>query len=324
MAVIVYPFILTNGTVADANEVMADFNAITAQANGSLGPTNIDLTASYAWTGNHTFSQNLVWYSGTAFTGTLDHANTANRVYTFPDASGTVLLNSSTGSGGTVPIGSIIPFYDFNALATFDTTNWKYCDGSVVGGAGPLAAQTLPDLSGRYLVGFGTDGGGDIDTAAWATAAVGNASHEINIAHTHTGPSHTHDMGNHTHNIPAHFHGTGTLAIAAGGSHTHTWSSTTNPGASGIPNINPNPNGDAATDVFANANTASTHSHPNGDFSGSVGNTGGSNGDAAFASTTPSTNTTSASGTGATGSSLSATQSIQPRSIRVRYIMRVL
>lgn len=316
MAVIVYPFILTNGTVADANEVMADFNAITAQANGSLGPTNIDLTASYAWTGNHTFSQNLVWYSGTAFTGTLDHANTANRVYTFPDASGTVLLNSSTGSGGTVPIGSIIPFYDFNALATFDTTNWKYCDGSVVGGVGPLAAQTLPDLSGRYLVGFGTDGGGDIDTAAWATAAVGNASHEINIAHTHTGPSHTHDMGNHTHNGAAHTHTSGTLTFQVAETVLGDFYMN-NGGGAGLISANETVAAGVGA-VVADNWPAGANSYYTYNGSGDTGST------SPGASGVPSTNTTSASGTGATGSSLSATQSIQPRSIRVRYIMRVL
>ena len=34
---------------------------------------------------------NLIFYSGTSFKGTLDHANTADRVYTFPDASITVI-----------------------------------------------------------------------------------------------------------------------------------------------------------------------------------------------------------------------------------------
>lgn len=123
MAVIVYPFILTNGTVADANEVMADFNAVTAQANGNLGPTNIDLTASYAWTGNHTFSQDLVWYSGTAFTGTLEHSNTANRVYTFPDTSGTVLLSSGGGGGSTtINNTTLTGNTTVNGPATFNNT----------------------------------------------------------------------------------------------------------------------------------------------------------------------------------------------------------
>jgi len=41
---------------------------------------------------NKTFSDNLVWLSGLAFSGTLDHSNTANRVYTFPDVSGEIMI----------------------------------------------------------------------------------------------------------------------------------------------------------------------------------------------------------------------------------------
>ncbi len=41
-------------------------------------------------------SGNIKWKSGTAFFGELDHANTGNRVYTFPNASGTVPLISNT------------------------------------------------------------------------------------------------------------------------------------------------------------------------------------------------------------------------------------
>lgn len=44
---------------------------------------------------------NISWKSGTAFLGTLDHANTGDRIYTFPNASGTiaVLSNPQTWSG---------------------------------------------------------------------------------------------------------------------------------------------------------------------------------------------------------------------------------
>lgn len=37
---------------------------------------------------------NIRWFSGTAFYGELDHANTGNRVYTFPNASGTIAILS--------------------------------------------------------------------------------------------------------------------------------------------------------------------------------------------------------------------------------------
>jgi hypothetical protein len=55
-------------------------------------------------------SQNFSWRSGTSFNGVLDHANTANRTYTFPDTSGTVLVGISTdapGGGAAATLGTI-------------------------------------------------------------------------------------------------------------------------------------------------------------------------------------------------------------------------
>lgn len=43
-------------------------------------------------------SQNIRWMSQQSFYGEIDHANTANRTYTFPDASGTVALTSDLGN----------------------------------------------------------------------------------------------------------------------------------------------------------------------------------------------------------------------------------
>jgi hypothetical protein len=108
------------------------------------------------------------------------------------------------------PIGSIVAHYDYNAALTINSDYWRYCDGSSVTITG-IGTQTLPDLSNRYLVGFGTEGGGDIDTAAWATAAVGNASHQVDLSHTHT---FTTGAGG------AHSHGAGTLQFSVGRSDT--------------------------------------------------------------------------------------------------------
>jgi len=41
MALITFPFTLTNGALADATEVMADLNAIKTQVNGNLDATNL-------------------------------------------------------------------------------------------------------------------------------------------------------------------------------------------------------------------------------------------------------------------------------------------
>ncbi len=62
-------------------------------ANAPAAGSNETLTNPWAlWVdaGNVRIDDNLVWLSGTAFKGTLDHANSANRTYTFPDADITV------------------------------------------------------------------------------------------------------------------------------------------------------------------------------------------------------------------------------------------
>lgn len=94
-----------------------------------------------------------------------------------------------------VPVGSIIPFYDFDAALTFDTDYWAYCNGQTKTIAG--SARVLPDLSGRYLCGFGVDGDGLMGSATWSVDPIGNAAHTNTIGSANL-PTHTHDI-NHTH-----------------------------------------------------------------------------------------------------------------------------
>lgn len=191
-----------------------------------------------------------------------------------------------------VPIGSIIPFYDFNGALTFDTNYWTYCDGSAqtIGGS----SRTTPDLSNRYLVGFGTEGGGDIDSAAWATTIVGNASHQANIAHTHS--------------VPSHYHGRGTLSITTGGTNSgqHVHTVRIQGGGGSLDSLSVGHATQTTTTFQTESGAGGEHIHSNDTFLGSVGNTGGVDGDSAMTS----------------GSGGSATQSIQPRSVQVRFIMR--
>lgn len=194
-----------------------------------------------------------------------------------------------------VPVGSIMAFYDFNGLVTFNTDNWVYCDGTVLSdAASPLNGQTLPDLSGRYLVGFGTDGGGDIDSAAWATAAVGNTSHQIDIAHTHTGPNHSHGVGSYQFKTFEIVQTVGYLhswkGYNSGGTAIEIWKASTSGGGTAT---------DEGLTVMTNFGNTTVPFY-----------------------TASGTGTSASDGTGATGSSLSSTQSIQPRSLRVRFIMR--
>jgi hypothetical protein len=200
------------------------------------------------------------------------------------------------------PVGSIIPFYDFgtggpgSSPLTFDAAYWAYCDGSNVAlnGAGSYAT---PDLSNRYLVGFGTEGGGDMDSAAWATAAVGNASHQVDLQHSHTGP--------------AHIHGPGTLLFAVA-KYDYTSGSLDS-------RLQMYDSGGALQDILAMPD--STGSGGTNDGARRWGITAGTS-DVIFY-TAGGSGSTASSGTAGTGNSLSTTQSIQPRSIRVRYLMRI-
>lgn len=242
---------LTNGTVADASDVMSNENEIFS----NIDPSNVQPA-------NKTGTGPFVLGIGATLTN--------------PVINGV----SFAGSTQLVPIGSIIPFYDFSALITFDTSYWTYCNGAIlVNASSPLNGQTLPDLSGRYLVGFGNDGGGNIGTAPWTIVVAGNAGHQINLLHSHT-------VAGHTHTVAAHHH-----TISNSGTHTH---SITSGGPVAALDTNSPDNG--VIDPGGN------HNH------------GGITGD-----TSPITSSVSPG----TDSQLSATQSIQPRSIRVRYIMRV-
>lgn len=110
-----------------------------------------------------------------------------------PPASGSV----------SVPIGTYLQWDDWNGLLTLDS-NYRYADGSVIVAPGsPLDGQVTKDMSGRGGVGYGTIGAGDVGTAPWSAAAVGNSNNQVNLNHTHT--------HSHTHTGPSHTHGDGTL-----------------------------------------------------------------------------------------------------------------
>jgi len=333
-------------------------------ANFATGTMANDLTM----TGELTLNGDL---SGAPTGGTLDLTNvslTMPAVQAFTDVTvtGGITLGADAidVEKAMCPVGTIIPFYDFNAGLTFDINYWAYCDGKVYTLTG-IGAQTVPDLSNRYLVGFGTEAGQDLGTAAWDITPVGNASHQIDLQHTHTGPSHTHDMQNHTHTGPNHRH-TGPNHSHSGPNHRHTIAHThtvnSHSHTSGtiatkllksgtsliykhIERTSWTPEGRITgitssayttpqtycTDCFGStgstAPSTGASSNANSGYSGTA-NTGNSGtGNTSYGGTgatgAPSNNTTTASGTGATSSAGSTTQDIQPRSIRVRFIMRI-
>jgi hypothetical protein len=253
------------------------------------------------------------------------------------DSTGQTTLNGDL-KGSIVPLGSIIPWYNYTGALeiALDTTYWHFCDGTAGVHFGDGNTRDLPDLSNRYLVGFGTEGGKDIGTAAWGASAVGNASHQVDISHTHAGAAHTHSLS-HTHDVDigsfntgdesAHTHGAGSLQFAVcetrnGGAWAQIWfydvSGTAdlvvnNTGTSGGAQTGSGGTNDNAT-YYTKSGSGSTGAGSSHNHSVDPGNT---------TSSDASTTTTSGASATTTGTSGSTTQSIQPRSIPVRYIMRI-
>lgn len=201
-----------------------------------------------------------------------------------------------------VPIGTVVPYMFPSAPVGF-----LICDGSILSrtgyadlfalansagligtvfGAGDGSTTfSLPDMRGRTIVGVGTNA--DVSTLG--------ASDNLTVA-SRT-PKHTHD-------VPAHYHGKGTLAIGASGSHDHTQAghshTVTDSGGftPSVSNIAATAGGvgyyarsqPAGQILYTNTQTptinSNTHSHTNSDFTGSVGATGGSSGDSSLATTT--------------------------------------
>ena len=154
-------FLLEN-TAANPNQLYFD-DVILSQ-----GPISNDVRpAALADSGNggtvnayssYNFAGNVSLQANTAFTGALTHANTANRTYTLPDASGTVALQTPLASWGlqhagsgqaftsnTVKVwGMIIPYgvsfshidYDISTLDASTSDNYD------VGLYGPCAVNT--------------------------------------------------------------------------------------------------------------------------------------------------------------------------------------
>ena len=219
------------------------------------------------------------------------------------------------------PVGSIIPWYPFstNLAAFLNTTHWAYCNGQskTINGV----SETLPDLSGRYLVGFGgaTDGDGALASATWATAAVGSALHEVNISHTHYT-----DIGSTTSAQPNNANAN---TVAA---HTHTLSSAgwaqlyidTSPAEWGFCNVV----GSVTSWTADTAWAADTRSEGTNSFTtgvaldGATDAGGGHTHSIAHTHTVDPANTQSSA---AAWDTLADVVSIQPRSVRVRYIMRI-
>jgi hypothetical protein len=126
---------------------------------------------------------NLIWNAGTAFTGTLTHTDTGNRVYTFPDATGTMVYETAALTANQLLLGGGTSLA--LALGVLGTTT-TVLHGNA-GGApsfGPVVLTTdvfgtLPAANGGTGVAYNrisdtialTNQGADIAATAFANSA---------------------------------------------------------------------------------------------------------------------------------------------------------
>lgn len=270
------------------------------------------------------------YLGGKNFDGQNVYDGGVSRWYSDNGVTPTVTINGENGTidaNNLPPVGSVIGFWESALGLTFNSEFWAFMDGHVVADPeSPLSGVTLPDTSGRYLVGFGTDGGGDIDTAAFAATVVGNAGHQVDLQHSHTVAGHSHTVNAHTHTGPSHTH-----TIGTSGSHDHdgrtsgmaTTATETSPDYrlkddSGWTNRNTGGGHHIAVD-FNNTDEGQHDHNISTDGSHNHGGATGSAGTGATGSASPGTSSTAL----VSNNSLTTTQSIQPRSIRVRWIIRI-
>lgn len=289
------------GDVLTAADLKAEFNNLINALNGSNDAKVINLELTGAGTFLNIGFTNATATNVVATSNLIANTVVANTVVANVDmntvnanASALLIVANVDVAKALVPIGSIIPHYDFNGnlTAKIDTTYWACCNGQSK--TINAVSETLPDLSGRYLVGFGTDGGTDNDDATWNVTAVGAVSHEIDLSHAHT-------LSGNTNSVvavsSATFNHTHTVATPSNGWNTHT------PALSG--------------EMWAAV------TGQGGGWYGTTGNTLTSSSPNTSTVTTSSNHSHNLVGSGSMNTQLSTTQSIQPRSIRTRYWMRI-
>lgn len=221
------------------------------------------------------------------------------------------LITYLTGSTG-VPIGAVLPFDDFGILAL--PSGFRWMDGNqIVAPGSPLDGYTARDLSGLYIMGFGTIGNQDIGSATYDDANVGNTNHLINIEHSHN-MTHTHTHS-HTHSIPSHTHADGDMVARLNAEFSQTGDRLYVDRTSAPATWTADYFVSDAERWIADSNSGMTLG-VKVDGTTSSGGSGTSGG--------ASTSTTSSPSVSTTGVSLSTTQNIQPLTARMRFIVRVL
>jgi hypothetical protein len=167
-----------------------------------------------------------------------------------------ILVLTSGTPPEPVPVGAIVMW---SGDGTVLPPNWKLCNGS----------NGTPNLQGMFVVGYNPTPG-DYDQPGNLSVLKYNGTPGVAIAGKQGGsPSHTLSKAN----IPAHHHlakGDGaTLSVPVGGSHGHSHNAAQL--SSKQVGINSG-SGEPANNVYGASVSDNTHTHPNSEFSGHVGN----------------------------------------------------
>ena len=167
------------------NNKNAGLNANTPQSLMSVGG-NASIGSTYA-NSNAAPANGLLVEGNVGIGNTNPGSNqlsvTGNSLFT-----GTVTINGTIGAtGGTVPIGAIIMWSgNPNTLPS----GWALCDGSGTYTDFMGNVQNIPNLSGRFIAGVGSNGG-----STFTMNTTGGTT-----SHSHTVNSHNHSI---EHNHPA-------------------------------------------------------------------------------------------------------------------------
>ncbi len=141
-------------------------------------------------------SQNIAWYSGTSYQGIIDHANTANRTYTFPDVTAPVAM-MLTGVGdpnGSVTAPESTLYWDTSANTAYVNNNsgtaWTALAGGGGGGmSGSGTAYKIPKFSAATTL-ADSSLATDSTNQTWTMAPVVSTSGSP-VLFTFTAPAHT-------------------------------------------------------------------------------------------------------------------------------------
>lgn len=143
MSTLSYTYNLTNGTTADANEVMGNFNSVASVVNGNIAAINIDETDNYTWSGINDFSTaNSIKIPSTAPTASRAIAHLNNQLNIHDGTSARIYVPVDKASVGIHNIGWNLAGGAINIVAFGNVTSLSASNSGWI---------SYPHTSGQWL-----------------------------------------------------------------------------------------------------------------------------------------------------------------------------